>query len=32
MPKFAANLGFLFQDITLLERFPAAARVGFRAV
>lgn len=32
MPKFAANLGFLFQDMPLLERFAAAARVGFRGV
>jgi hydroxypyruvate isomerase len=32
MPRFAANLGFLFQDIGFLDRFEAAARVGFRGV
>jgi len=32
MPTFAANLGFLFQDIALLERFAAAAGMGFRGV
>ena len=32
MPKFAANLGFLFPDIPFLDRFEAAARAGFRAV
>lgn len=32
MPKLAANLGFLFQEHTLLDRFEAAARAGFRGV
>ncbi len=32
MPKFAANLSFMFQDIGFLERFDAAARAGFKAV
>ena len=32
MPKFAANLSFLFQDIDFLERFAAAAENGFQAV
>jgi len=32
MPKFAANLSFMFQDLGLLERFDAAARAGFKAV
>ena len=32
MPKFAANLSFLFQDIDFLERFAAAADCGFQAV
>jgi hydroxypyruvate isomerase len=32
MPHFAANLGFLLQEFTLLERFAAAARLGFRGV
>ena len=32
MPKFAANLSFLFQEIGFLERFEAAARCGFKAV
>ena len=32
MPQFAANLGFLFQEVDLLERHDAAARVGFRGV
>jgi len=32
MPRFAANLGFLFTELPFLERFAAAARAGFRAV
>lgn len=32
MPRFAANLGFMFADRPLLERFGAAAAVGFKAV
>ena len=32
MPKFAANLSFLFQDIDFFERFGAAAACGFQAV
>lgn len=32
MPRFAANLSFLFQDIPFLDRFEAAARAGFRGV
>jgi hydroxypyruvate isomerase len=32
MPRFAANLSFLFQEVPFLERFEAAARVGFRGV
>lgn len=32
MPKFAANLNFLFTESPLLERFAAAARSGFTAV
>lgn len=32
MPKFAANLSFLFQDLDFLDRFEAAKRVGFQAV
>lgn len=32
MPKFAANLSFLFLDLPMLERFGAAARAGFKAV
>lgn len=32
MPKFAANLHYLFTEVTFLERFAAAAAVGFRAV
>jgi 2-dehydrotetronate isomerase len=32
MPRFAANLGYLFADRPLLERFAAAAAVGFRFV
>src|SRR5437764_14598076 len=32
MPRFSANLGFLFPDIPFLERFDAAARAGFTAV
>ena len=32
MPKFAANLSFIFQEVGFLERFAAAARCGFKAV
>jgi hydroxypyruvate isomerase len=32
MPRLAANLGYLFADRPLLERFAAAAEVGFEAV
>src|SRR5437764_15495505 len=32
MPRFAANLGFLFPDLPFLERFDAAAKAGFTAV
>lgn len=32
MPKFAANLSFLFQDLPFLDRFEAAAAAGFKAV
>jgi 2-dehydrotetronate isomerase len=32
MPKFSANLSFLFPDLPFLDRFAAAAEAGFRAV
>lgn len=32
MPRFAANLSFLYQDLSFLDRFEAAARDGFKAV
>jgi len=32
MPKFAANLTMLFNEVPFLERFEAAARAGFSAV
>lgn len=32
MPKFSANLSFLYQDLPFLERFAAAARDGFGAL
>ena len=32
MPRFAANLSFLFPDLPFLERFGAAAACGFKAV
>lgn len=32
MPRLAANLSFLFQEVPFLERFAAAARAGFRGV
>lgn len=32
MPKFAANLSFLYQDLPFLERFAAASDDGFKAV
>jgi 2-dehydrotetronate isomerase len=32
MPRFAANLGYLFTEYPLIERFGAAAAAGFKAV
>ncbi|MET0409278.1 MAG: 2-oxo-tetronate isomerase [Hyphomicrobium sp.] len=32
MPKFAANLSLLFNELTFLDRFEAAAAAGFEAV
>ncbi len=32
MPRFSANLGFLFTEYPLLDRFKAAAAAGFKAV
>jgi len=32
VPKFAANLSFIFQEIDFLDRFAAAAQCGFKAV
>ena len=32
MPKFSANLGFLFAELPFLDRFAAAARAGFKGV
>ena len=32
MPKFAANLSMMFQEIGFLDRFDAAARAGFKGV
>ncbi len=32
MPRFAANLSFLFQDLPFLDRFAAAASAGFKGV
>lgn len=32
MPKFAANLSFLFTELPFLDRFEAAAKAGFKAV
>lgn len=32
MPRFSANLGFLWPDRPLIERIEAAARAGFRAI
>ncbi len=32
MPKFAANLSFIFQEVTFLDRFAAAAECGFKGV
>ena len=32
MPRFAANLSFLFNEVPFLDRFRAAATAGFRAV
>ena len=32
MPRFSANLSFLFTEVGFLDRFAAAAQAGFRAV
>jgi hydroxypyruvate isomerase len=32
MPRFCANIGFLFAEMPFLDRFDAAARAGFTAV
>ena len=32
MPKLAANISMMFQEVDLLDRFARAAEVGFRAV
>jgi hydroxypyruvate isomerase len=32
MPRFAANLSMMYQEVAFLDRFAAAARDGFRAV
>ncbi len=32
MPRFAANLSMMFQELPFLERFEAAAKAGFKAV
>src|SRR5271165_2019924 len=32
MPRFAANLGYLFNEVPLIERPAAAARAGFAAI
>ena len=32
MPKFAANLSFIFQEVGFLERFAAAAACGFQGI
>jgi hydroxypyruvate isomerase len=32
VPKFAANLSFIFQEVEFLDRFAAAADCGFKAV
>ena len=32
MPRFCANLNFLFTEVPLLDRFEAAAKAGFKAV
>lgn len=32
MPKFAANLSFLFTELPFLDRFDAAAKAGFKGV
>ena len=32
MPKFSANLTFLYTDLPLLDRFAAAAKSGFKGV
>ncbi len=32
MPRFSANLSFLFTEVPFLERFAEAAHAGFRAV
>ena len=31
-PKFSANLSMMFQEVPFMERFAAAAKLGFKAV
>ena len=31
MPRFAANLSFLFTELPFLDRYEAAAKAGFKA-
>ena len=32
MPRFAANLSMMFNEVPFLDRFAAAASAGFKAV
>jgi len=32
MPRFAANLSMMFNEVPFLDRFDAAAKAGFTAV
>ncbi len=32
MPRFCANLSFLFTEVPFLDRFEAAAKAGFKGV
>jgi hydroxypyruvate isomerase len=32
MPRFAANLHYLFNEVPFLDRFAAAAQAGFKGV
>jgi len=32
MPRFSANLRYLFQELDMMDRFEAAAKAGFKGI